>query len=324
MIEEILPRIHRVTIPLPKTPLGNLNCYVIRDSERCLILDTGFNSPDCSQALLSALRELDVDPGESEVVLTHMHADHSGLGYLLEDHGAAIHCHPLDGRVINSMEQWEELLAFGYRCGLPEARLRQARDSHPGYRYRPDRPVEYRPLEDGEILHTGEYSFTCLHTPGHSEGHLCLFDPKQKVLFCGDLILRGITPNIALWSEAGNPLQSYLESLERIKGLAPSLALPGHREPFRDPLERIREIEDHHRERLEEILALLPVKEGITPYTVASGMRWDLSCKRWEDFPLAQKWFATGEAMAHLRYLRQQGRVARDLLAGRYVFRKNP
>jgi glyoxylase-like metal-dependent hydrolase (beta-lactamase superfamily II) len=322
MIEEILPGIHRATIPLPKTPLGNLNCYVLRDRDRCLILDTGFNTAECSRSLFHALRHLGVDPAESDVLLTHMHSDHSGLGYLLEEHGASVHCHPLDGETINAMGEWEEILSFGYRCGLPEARLRQARDSHPGYRYRPTRPVRYVALQDGDTIHAGTYRFTCLHTPGHTDGHLCLHEPDRGLLFCGDLILRGITPNIAQWSETGNPLRDYLDSLERIRGLGPFLALPGHREPFRDPGERIEEIEAHHRGRLEEILSLLP-EEGATPFEVASKMHWDLDCKDWRDFPLAQKWFATGEAMAHLRYLEQQGRIACDLLAGRYVF-SNP
>jgi glyoxylase-like metal-dependent hydrolase (beta-lactamase superfamily II) len=319
MIEEILPRIHRVAIPLPKNPLGNLNCYIVRDSDRWLIVDTGFNTPECSRALFSALRELDVDPARSDVVLTHMHADHSGLGYLLEDNGASILCHPLDGRTINDMGQWERILSFAYSCGLPRERLRQALDSHPGYRYGPDRPVVFRPLHEGDTLPCGMYTFTSLHTPGHSNGHICLYESAHKVLICGDLLLRGITPNIAQWSETGNPLKNYLDSLERIKGLDPALALPGHREPFRDPRDRALEIDDHHRARLEEIVALL-VGKGQTPYEVASRMRWDLDCSDWRDFPLAQKWFATGEAMAHLRYLEQQGRITCDLLAGKYIF----
>ncbi|MEF8824124.1 MAG: MBL fold metallo-hydrolase [Desulfohalobiaceae bacterium] len=319
MPEEILPRIHRISVPLPKTPLGNLNCYVIRDSDRWLIVDTGFNSTECSRALFDALRDLDLDPARSDVLLTHMHADHSGLGYLLETHGATVSCHPLDGRTINSMGQWEEILSFGHRCGLPGDRLRHARDSHPGYRYRPDGAVRYRPLQDGTTIRTGRYRFTCLHTPGHSDGHLCLHEPEKGLLICGDLLLRGITPNIAQWSEMGNPLQDYLKSLVRIRELAPSLTLPGHREPFDDPVIRIREIAAHHQERLEEILTLLH-GDGLTPYEVASRMQWDLDCSNWRDFPLAQKWFATGEAMAHLRYLEQQGRVACHLLSGKYVY----
>ena len=44
-------------------------------------------------------------------------------------------------------------------------------------------------------------------------------------------------------------------------------------------------------------------------YEVASKMSWDIKCDRWEDFPLAQKWFATGEALSHLRYLEEKGTI---------------
>ena len=321
MIQEMLPSIYRVAIPLPKSPLGNLNCYMIKDSDKTLILDTGFNSSSCLQGLEQGLEELEVDPAHSEVVITHMHSDHSGLVSLLEERGATICCHPRDAGFINSTGQWEDILEFGYRCGVPQEKLHQARDSHPGYRYRPERPVELSPLHDGDIIHTGTYSFTCLHTPGHTEGHICLYEPGQGLLICGDLILRGITPNISQWSDEGNPLGEYLQSLERIRELDPGLTLPGHREPFRDPADRIGELKEHHRRRLEEILSLLP-EEGLTAYEVASRMRWDLDTANWEDFPLAQKWFATGEAMAHLSYLKQQGLVTRELVSGRHIFCK--
>jgi len=42
-------------------------------------------------------------------------------------------------------------------------------------------------------------------------------------------------------------------------------------------------------------------------------MTWDIDCETWADFPIAQKWFATGEAIAHLRYLEGQGRISRTV-----------
>jgi len=41
-------------------------------------------------------------------------------------------------------------------------------------------------------------------------------------------------------------------------------------------------------------------------------MTWDIDCATWEEFPIAQKWFATGETIAHLRYLESEGRIKRD------------
>jgi PAB1-binding protein PBP1 len=41
-------------------------------------------------------------------------------------------------------------------------------------------------------------------------------------------------------------------------------------------------------------------------------MTWDIDCENWEQFPVAQKWFAVGEALAHLLYLESEGRIKRN------------
>jgi hypothetical protein len=49
----------------------------------------------------------------------------------------------------------------------------------------------------------------------------------------------------------------------------------------------------------------------MSAFQTASQMTWDIDCEDWDQFPVAQKWFATGEAISHLRYLEQDGRVVR-------------
>ena len=66
----------------------------------------------------------------------------------------------------------------------------------------------------------------------------------------------------------------------------------------------------HHAQRLEEVLAIIE-SVGKSAYSVASNRRWDIRCDSWEAFPAAQKWFATGEAIAHLRFLEEKGRIVR-------------
>jgi hypothetical protein len=77
-----------------------------------------------------------------------------------------------------------------------------------------------------------------------------------------------------------------------------------------DHRSRIAELKAHHDERCSEILRI--IRNGtLSAYEIASRMTWDIKCDGWASFPLAQKWFATGEAISHLRYLHEQGRVAR-------------
>jgi hypothetical protein len=52
-------------------------------------------------------------------------------------------------------------------------------------------------------------------------------------------------------------------------------------------------------------------------------MSWDINIARWELFPVAQKWFATGEAIAHLRYLEEKGLIRRSADPGEIVYSLN-
>ena len=61
------PEIWQIFVPLPDSPLKNLNCYVLRTPEEDLIIDTGFRRPECESALWDGLRELGVDLGRASL-----------------------------------------------------------------------------------------------------------------------------------------------------------------------------------------------------------------------------------------------------------------
>ena len=119
-----------------------------------------------------------------------------------------------------------------------------------------------------------------------------------------------ITPNIQCWSDEQNPLQDYLASLDKVNDMEIDLVLPGHRRLITDHKTRIAELKEHHERRLKEVLSILE-NDPRTAFQVATRMTWDLDCHSWEEFPRAQKWFATGEAIAHLRYLERRGFIVR-------------
>lgn len=73
------PDIYKIYVPLPNNPLKNLNCYVVKTPNKNLIIDTGFNLPECLSALSEGLNELEINIDNTDMFLTHMHADHSGL-----------------------------------------------------------------------------------------------------------------------------------------------------------------------------------------------------------------------------------------------------
>ena len=151
---------------------------------------------------------------------------------------------------------------------------------------------------------------------------MCLYEPNKKIFLAGDHILNDITPNIQLWSDEWNPLMEYLASLDKVNELDIELVLPGHRGIFKSCKERIQELKHHHQKRLDEIISILG-KGKKNAFQVASQMSWDIICDSWDKFPFSQKWFATGEAIAHLKYLREKGTIRREMRRQRIVFSTN-
>ena len=310
-MEEIRTNLFRCQIPLPDSPLKYLNSYVIKSDDRNLVVDTGLNRSECFEAMQSGLRELDIDLDRTDFFITHLHADHFGLVARLLSKNSRLFFNRPEMELIETWEGFEPMIAFAGKNGFPKNDLRKALDAHPGNKFGSDWVPDLEALSDGDTISVGSYVFRCIETPGHTLGHTCLYEPTEKILIAGDHILVDITPNIQCWSEDENPLQNYFNSLEKVYDLDIELVLPGHRRLFKNHRERIDELKHHHQQRLNEICSILESKPPKHAYHVASKMTWDIRCDNWDDFPIAQKWFATGEAIAHLNYLQKSGRISR-------------
>ncbi len=310
-MEEILPDLFRIKIPLPKSPLKYLNSYVIRGADRNLVIDTGLNREECLEAMKGGLKELDIDLRETDLFITHLHADHFGLVSRLVTETTRTYFNRPDTEIIEAWGGWEPMVEYAGLMGFPRNELQNALESHPGYRFRSAWVPELSILRDDDTIRVGGYLFRCIETPGHTRGHTCLYEPEKRILISGDHILNDITPNIQCWSDQEDPLRDYLASLDKVSGLAVDLVLPGHRRLFRNFKERIEELKTHHDRRAKEVLRILQAGPK-NAFQVASEMTWDIAYRSWDQFPLAQKWFATGEAISHLRYLEEMHAVSRD------------
>jgi glyoxylase-like metal-dependent hydrolase (beta-lactamase superfamily II) len=308
MVDQIEEHLWRIEVPLPDNPLKSINSYVIKSRSRNLIIDTGLDRKECLQAILAGLDEVGVDLDRTDFFVTHMHADHSALVPKLAREGSKVYFNRPDAEVFEGVSPWETILEYAGRNGFPEEELRAALQNHPGYKHGVTRIPDFTFLEDDDLLEAGDYRFRCVQTPGHTRGHTCLYEPQKKIFFSGDHILIDITPNIQCWRDGMNPLGDYLASLDKVRALDIEVVLPGHRRLIRDCRERIDALKRHHHRRADEILRVLSggTQSG---YQVASRMTWDLDYPSWELFPVAQKWFATGEAIAHLRWLQERGEV---------------
>jgi len=319
-MEEIRPNLFRLPIPLPDSPLKYLNAYVIKSDDRNLIVDTGLNRTACLEAMQAGLEQLNIDITRTDFFITHLHADHFGLVARLVSDSSRIYFNRPDAELIESWEGFDPMIAFAGRNGFPKEELRAALDAHPGHKFGSDWVPEFKLLKEGETISIGAYRFQCVETPGHTLGHMCLYEPSEKIFIAGDHMLIDITPNIQCWGDSQNPLKHYLDSLDKVSRLDVAIVLPGHRRVFTHFHQRIQELKQHHQERLAEVEQILQKGKPQSAFDVAAQMKWDIKSDSWETFPIAQKWFATGEAIAHLRFLEKQGRLHRHAQADVVVF----
>jgi len=323
MSDEIGVGIFRTEIPLPGNPLRSINSYLIRGDGRWLMIDTGMGRAECRDAMAASLRELAVDLERTDIFVTHFHADHLGLVSELARAGCRVYFNYAEVDLVHKPDHWENVSGVARLHGFPEDELQAAMARHPGRRYQAPELPELTLLREGDQISIGPYRLTCVETPGHTPGHMCLYDAGAKILFSGDHVLKDITPNLSGWVEERDSLYRYLGSLEKITGYDVDWIFPGHRTPFRDLRGRIAELTRHHEVRAEEVLNIL--RGGAqSAYHVASRMTWAIRCNGWSDFPVQQKWFAGGEALAHLQYLQRQGRVSRERGEGGYTYRIAP
>lgn len=313
VIEQIKANLFRAEIPLPRNPLKATNSYIIRGKDRNLVIDTGMKREECKTAMLTALTELDVDLTKTDFFITHLHADHVGLVADLSVEDAVIYFNKPDAEILNFKGLWQVAGMLANKHGFPSDQVIKAIDSHPGQKYSPSEPIDFTMVQEGDLIQYGGYELYCVVTPGHTRGHTCLYEPNYKLLFSGDHILGDITPNISTWLDDDNPLAQYLESLDKVYGMSIDLVLPGHRSLITDSRQRIDQLREHHRDRLEEVMKIIAKKESGSAFQIASHMTWDLVAESWDEFPLMQKWFATGEALAHIIFLEKEGKLKRNM-----------
>lgn len=323
MAVQVYQNIYKQEIPLPKNPLKALNNYVIVSEDRNLIIDTGFNMTECKEAFMQGIKEMGLDLSKTDLFITHLHADHSGLAGILYNEGVKIYAGKVDGRMINEMtdmQYWfnlqEDITMFDLE------RDNVSYKDHPAYKYCAKEPFEFTPLEQGDIMNIGEYCFEVIDIPGHTPGQIGLYEKNHKIFFCGDHILDKITPNIAFWGFEWDILSVYFESLKKIYEYDIDYLFTAHRGFVLDHKKRINELNYHHEKRLEEVMRIIKDSKKSVRDTAAE-MHWDLRYDKWEEFPNAQKWFASGEAMAHLEHLVCTGRAEKTNEDGKVYYKLN-
>ncbi len=329
---EVAPGIGWIRMALPFA-LDHLNLWLLRDEIDGRI---GWTVVDCciaqetSKAQWEAIFESQLEGlPVLRVIVTHMHPDHIGLAHWL--------CERWNARLwISATDYYTARLArsssvgfggdkaahFLSLHGLVDAdSLKQISTRAGDYASLvPDLPSSFARLTDGMQLSIGGRRWRCISGYGHAPEHIALYCDDAAlptpVLISGDMVLPRISTNISVYDiePESNPLALFLDSIDKFKPLATNtLTLPSHGKPFEGLHTRIQQLHDHHRDRLEEVMAACRA----SPCHAADIL--PVMFKRPLD--LHQTTFAMGEAIAHLHWLWLEGRLQRQLSAdGIYRF----
>lgn len=325
---EIVPGIHRLQVPIPESSLGYLNAYLIKSTDGSLLIDTGWNTDLAFGALARQLGEVGVALGDLRyIVITHVHPDHYGLAGRLAQHcSAKLVLHEIERTFLESRYvAYEGLLAE-----MDEwLRINGVPDADRGELQRASMPVidlvwvamPDMTVRGGEHLTVGDFDFEVVWTPGHSPGHICLYERARRVLVSGDQVLSGITPSVGLHTQSlGNPLADYLDSLKVLEALPVEVVLPSHREPFRDLPARIEEIRAHIDKRARDVTAAV-ADDLKTAYQIAAEIPWNTKGVPWLDLPALHKRAAVTETLAHLERLHADGALDKVLKDGIVLYK---
>jgi glyoxylase-like metal-dependent hydrolase (beta-lactamase superfamily II) len=300
-VDELEGGIRRITLPLPTRP-GHVHAYLLPGEDGWTLVDTGVGLPDAKETWAAELEQ--AGGPVATIFVTHFHPDHVGAAADLHElTGAPVVQGALDYaqcELVWGNPAWSERLVDWFHLhGVPDEvtaeLVGQSSVYRPFIRYQRD-PILVEPGEQVD-------GWELIAAAGHADGQLCL--ARDGVLVAADHLLARITPTVGLWpASRADPLGDYLAALELTIELAPRIALPGHGELIDDPAGRARELQEHHRLRLEETATAL----GAAPRT-----GYELSFALFgEDLKPAGRRFAVAETLSHLERLVHEGVAARQ------------
>ena len=322
---EVAPGVRWVRMGLPFA-LDHINLWLLRDRQPDAdgALVDGWTIVDCcidSAATRAQWEQIFVNCLDGlpilRVIVTHMHPDHIGLAHwLCERWNVRLWISATDYNVARVAVYDPQ--GFGGEAGADFYALHGAQDpsflAHVRGRASyfpnlvPALPARFHRLMDGDTLNIGGRAWRCISGYGHAPEHMALFCAELTTLISGDMVLPRISTNVSVHASEpeANPLQLFLDSLLRYVELPEStLVLPSHGKPFTGLATRIVQLQDHHRERLEEIL------QAASDHALSAADTLPILFKRKLD--THQMTFAMGEALAHLHYLWVQGKLERFL-----------
>ncbi len=313
-VREVADGILWISTPVPFVGLRQVNLWLLLDTAGWTMIDCGYGWNETRGQLETVWKEALGGRPITRLIVTHYHPDHTGnMAWIAERWGQL-----LPNMTLGEWFAANVSMNFGYadnikqrglwhkKHGLDEQRQRLFEQEVVPYDVGVSLPGQFKRLRENDIVAIGKDRWRVIVGQGHAPEHVSLYCEARKILIAGDQILPQITTNVSTWpmEPEADTLASFLETCQKFLGqLDPeTLVLPSHRKPFRNVPFRLRELGHHHAARLN---VLLEASKG----EVTAGDLLDVLFRGKLDGH--QVGFAMGEAIAHLNYLVQTGRMRR-------------
>jgi len=311
-----IENIHTIVLPLPQFPhLITVNIYAIGKGPITLI-DTGPKSPGSLEFIKEQLNLVGFELSDIErILITHGHVDHAGLVLKIGEAAG----HPIDC-FIHSEDRWriskdsyqehiwdEEKEDFLALMNVPQKDIEKVRNHFYSFEKWCDPLEKISTMEDGDEFIGDGYHLITVHTPGHTTGACCFYEPKQRILFSGDTIIKHITPNPLtevnrrrLKNPNYQSLRAYSDSLDKLLKFDVRFVFPGHGEYIEDLKNIISSYKAHHQERMGLVWNALK-KEKRPIYDIIDDV--------FPEVPEGETFLAVSEIFVHLEILINEGRA---------------
>ena len=229
-LEQVAPAIYRIESDIGPRFMAQ---YVLVGKEQTMLVDTGLaNTP--GEVLLPAFEQIGTEP--DLIVISHADLDHCGGNRRMRERypRALFACHELDRRWIESnaaMLAENYLWHEPYGLDGPDDEGRREMLAQLGG----DSPIDLG-IRGGETIRLeARRRLEVLHLPGHTYGHIGLWDPQQRVAIVVDAVLGD-----GIYDRAGTKLippryydaTAYRETIHRVRALEPDLLLTAHYDPM--------------------------------------------------------------------------------------------
>ena len=323
-VVEIAPGVLWVRLDLPFR-LNHVNVYLVADGDGWTMVDAGFGNAETIAAWTRLFEGPLANVRITRLIVTHAHPDHVGMaGWIVERFDCPLWMsqveylqsvyHQNRGTEERRSAQAEFFRRHGMDASLTDELLSRGQE----YLSQVFLPPSYRRISHGDDISIGTRRFRVMTGGGHSLDQVMLYCAADKLFLSADQVLSKISPNVSVWAVEPdqNALGEYLASLASLTTTLPydALVLPGHGVPFYGLKTRIKQLADHHEERcglIADACRHVPrTSKELVPVVFNRHV-----------LDAHQFGFAAGELIAHVNYMRVEGRLAADESDGVLRFR---